>query len=399
MQIIILIQIIIFLFISPLVLYWTQGDIDYLFSISIVFLFAFLCGLKLGKFRGGNIGPRNQNFVPIIPSWLKPLLIFWTALYASVVVSNDLLFRRQGSEVMAELYSNLPISNLLILRCYEISFFPILIVMIASLSFDKARLIKICIFIYIIGFLFMGVLDSRAKLLMPIIFYYMIFFKPNGYRNRTSRLYLYIASLLIFMAVLIVGMDRIKDFNSFYELLIHDFVKRTDGLELISLVNKNIQIPFVGTLDSRIMINFISMIPFHSEAQELKLTGLTSSKNFLLREIIGAETFDMNNSVVSDLYYYGGFIGLIVGSLVYGYFVGKFDVAVKTSTIWSGRARAAFLLAFMINAFRIEVDYFSIILATSRDFIVMYVLFLALQFISVNVNNQKDRVKLSSTQA
>ncbi len=363
-------------------------EVDYLFGASLVFLCAFLVGLQLGKGRASPRNIANVEFVPQLPLWVKLLFSGWTVLYILVVVSNELVFRRQGSHEMAVIYSNLPLSNLIVLRGYEVAFYPATIAMIASLLFDKGQLIRFSLLVMFSGFLFMGVMDSRAKLLMPVLFYYMIFLTPRSSRLQLPKKYLYLGGLVLFFAALIIGAGRMNDFDGFSEYLIQDLIRRTDGLELISLINQDLAIPFQGTLDFRIFVNFVAMIPFLPEAETLKSIGLTSSKNFLLREILVFEAFDMNNSVIADLFYFGGYIGVAIGAIIYGYFAGKFNAIARTATIWKKRVRAAFLLAFMMNCFRIEVDFFSMVISTSRDFFIIYFVFLMFRFVRGRVHGK-----------
>lgn len=385
MQIILLIQIAVFLFISPIVMSVIGEGVPYVFGAAVLFLCAFLVGLQLGKSRASTRYVTNLEFVPQLSPWIKLFFAGWTVLYILVVISNDLVFRRQGSHEMAVIYSSLPLSNLIVLRGYEVAFYPATLAMIASLLFDKGKFIRITIFVMFSGFLFMGVADSRAKLLMPILFYYMIFLTSRGSHVQPPKKILYLSGLVLFFAALIIGASRVADFDGIFEYLVQDLIKRTDGLELISLINQEVSIPIQGTLDFRIFINFIAMVPFITEAEALKALGLTSSKNYLLREILVSDAFDMNNSVIADLFYFGGYIGVAIGAIIYGYFVGKFNAIARSAAIWENRSRAAFLLAFMMNCFRIEVDFFSMIISTTRDFLIIYLVFLMFRFVSNQV--------------
>lgn len=384
MRIILLAQITIFLFVSPIIIqaseYSSLSEYSPLLSISFVFLFAFLAGLWWAR-RSNFAVNEKQEFLPLFPYWVKCFVIGGSFLYIAVVISSDLFFRRQGSEYMATLHAGLSISKLLILRCYEVLFFPISIALIASLSIDKSRMVKITILALFLGFLFMGVADSRTKLLMPLVFFYMVFVVPNKKQVRISGPYLFGAFVIIVMVILLIAVGRSEYFNSTTDYIFQDIIQRTDGLELISTVNQKVDIPFHGTLDFRIFNNFWAMIPFNPESAALKADGLTSSKNFLLREILTVPIFDANNSAVADLFYFGGYIGIVVGALVYGFFVGKFDVLVSTNRIWMSRTRAALFLAFMINAWRIEMDYFSIFISTGRDFVLIYLVLLFLRLV------------------
>jgi hypothetical protein len=390
MKLIVSIQIILFLFISPFIAAAFAGEVEYLFGISYIYTISFAIGLVCYKISEINAGELKKKFAPFFPDWVKIIIIGWSFCYVAVVITSGLFFRRQGSEVMAEIYSNLPLFKLIILRIYEILYFPIVIGMIASLEVDKSKILRFTLLTLFVGFLFTGVADSRTKLIAPILLYYMVFSSYTRKELIKIPSYSLNAGFLIFIIfALYVGLLRLNAFDSFSDLLLKDWVTRTDGLELISLVNQAIEIPIYGTHDIKLFSNFIAMIPFHPEANTLKLMGLTSGKSYLLQEILGLSNYDMNNSMVADLYYFYGFLGLLMGGFIYGYFVANFDYAVKNNKIFENRIASAFLISFLINAFRVELDYFTTVAAVARDAIIIYLAYLAIRFEEIKVQTNE----------
>lgn len=385
MRNLVLIQILAYLFISPLTLMVMGEDVVYRFDLSVVFLLSFIAGIVIAQ--GGRstvVGPVVVS-PPSLPAWLKLCLIALACAYIFVVISNGLIDRRQGSEVMAQIYANIPLFDLFILRIYEIIFYPVLIVVVIGLYRDTSILTKLLLVSFFIGFLFTGVLVSRSKLVIPLLLYYVIFIAPKPDWQPISKNVFVLGALILTLLALLIGLDRIKDFDGLSVYFIEDVLKRIDGLELISLVDEVIDIPFWGTLDTNVFSNFLATIPFLEKASVLKEMGLTSSKSYLLQIILGYTQFDINNSALTDIYYFGGYILLIVGSCFYGYLVMKFDISIRSNNLWRGRVKMAFMLSFLINSIRIEQDYFSILFNTLRDFIILYLLFFGLR-LSVNPN-------------
>lgn len=380
MKNLVLLQIFAFLFISPLIITFTGGSTDYRLGLSVLLLLSFVAGLALAKYRSPLNTLRRAASFPVMTTWLKLSLIILTAAYISVVVSNELMVRRQGSEVMAEIFANLPVFQLLVLRVYEVIFYPVLIAVLVGMRRDRSATTKLLLLGFFVGFAFTGVLDSRAKLITPLLFYYVIFIASKSSWRPVPSKFLVMGGVFLGLMAFSIGLDRSSDFDRVSEYFFEDVLRRLDGLELISIVDGVVNIPLFGTLDTHIFANFLAGIPFYEGAAALKEAGLTSSKSYLLQVVLGFDQFDINNSVVTDLYYFGGYPLLIAGSCLYGYLVMAFDLAVRSNDICRNRRRMAFMLSFLVNALRIEQDYFSIALSTFRDFLILYFLFYGFRF-------------------
>lgn len=380
MKNLVLIQILAYLFISPLTLMLMDGDVIYRLDLSVIFLLSFIAGIVIAwGGRSTAVGPVVVS-PPSLPAWLKLCLIALACAYIFVVISNGLIDRRQGSEVMAQIYANMPLFELLILRIYEVIFYPVLIIIAIGLYGNTGILTKLLLVSFFVGFLFTGVLSSRAKLVIPLLFYYVIFIAPKPAWQPISKNVFVLGSLLLASLAFLIGLDRIKDFDGLSVYFIEDVLRRVDGLELVSLVDQAVEIPFWGTLDTNVFSNFLAAIPFMEKASALKEMGLTSSKSYLLQIILGYAQFDINNSMLTDIYYFGGYILLIIGSCFYGYLVMKFDLSLRLNNLWRDRVKVAFMLSFLMNGIRIEQDYLSILFNTLRDFVILYLLFFGLRF-------------------
>lgn len=392
MKNLVLLQIIAYLFVSPILISLAGDSEGYRFDISLIFLVSFCIGLALVRQSSWRVSATDLKSYPYIPVQMKLASIVIALLYIHTVIEYGLLDRRQGSEVMALVFAGLPLMQLAILRIFEILFYPMLFIILVGLQYDRSKLLRVLLVAYLCAFPFTGVLDSRAKLLMPIIYYYMLFIAPRPAWNPISRKIFISFCLLAVIGVLIIAAIRLGDPTDISGYVLADFVSRLDGLEFSSKLARNGTSSLWGTLDLNVFLNFVSAVPFLDSATELKAAGMTSSKNYLLQEILGSSQFDVNNSIITDLYYFGGYFFLVVGGMFYGYLVKRFDLVMKSNRIWKGRASLAFMMSFMINAFRFESDYFGMILSVFRDFFIFYVAFWA-----INLIKRPEGAKIAKT--
>jgi len=380
-------QLLIYLFLSPALAMLLVGDYSPLFLVSLVFFVAFVIGIKLEG--GAHVSAACEMPKLKIPKKFFFIYAFLSLIYIGVVIENGIVFRRQGSEFMAELYSSMPIQSLLMLRLFEISYWP---VMVSLIYFFRTRSVRVnsfqafCFIPIVAAFFFTGTLDSRSKLIAPIIFLYILFRHDISFKNIIKSKKGFLTLLILTILFFAVGASRMGAYDSIPEFVMTEFVQRTDGLELLSRVSSELgAIPFAGTRDPLVFLNFVAMIPFLDQAAELKALGLTSSKGYLLAQVLGSNKMDINNSVLTDPYYFGGVLGVIVFGLLYGFYTRRIDSIIKNGAIWRSRWLSAFGLAVVLNAWRVETDLFGLIFVVLRDAVICYAIFLIFSRRSYNV--------------
>lgn len=389
MQNLVFLQIIIYLFISPIVISLAGDSGEYRFDFSLIFLISFCIGLILVRKVSKRVEVTAFYRYPYIPFPMKLALISMALLYIYTVIEYGLLDRRQGSEVMALLFADLPLMQLASLRIFEILFYPMLFIILVGLQYDRETLLKVLLVVFLCAFPFTGVLDSRAKLLMPVLYYYILFIVPRPDWKPLSRKIFVSVCVLAGVSIFIMATIRLSDLADISGYVLADFVSRLDGLEFSSKLAGEGTTSWWGTMDFNVFLNFASAIPFLESAAELKVAGMTSSKNYLLQEVLGSSQFDINNSLITDLYYFGGYFLLVTGGIFYGYHVKRFDLVMKSNRIWKGRASLAFMMSFMINAFRFESDYFGLILSIFRDFFILFVVFSAINLNEIKISTRR----------
>lgn len=379
MRLLVVVQLFIYLLISPIFLLMMGMSDSYRFDLSVVVIISFFVGIFFHNsffFSQEKYCADVNQRIEIRP-WCNFLIVIFSFIYIYIVIKNGLYNRRQGSEVMAFVYANLPLSELLILRFYEILFYPILIFIFYKMKSKNPTCLKINLFAMFCAFIFMGVLYSRAKLLLPLLLYFVFFhpIKNKIFLLSIKPIYIKTFCIFVLLSASWVVIERLDAFPDFYGYFMFDIVKRVDGLELISLIDVVKPIPLFGTYDFFMFSNLAAVIPFWEEAAVLKELGLTSSKSYLLRVVLNFDQMDINNTIITDLFYFGGYPFLVFGGVVYGYFVSWFDKIIKGGKWLSGRAMIAFVISFGINGIFIENDFSGLLFSILRDFFIIYIAF------------------------
>jgi hypothetical protein len=384
----VLAQITVYLFLSPLAMLLLEDVKSYRFDISVFFLLSFFIGVAFAQTLIARGMSGNYDRFPFIPGAVKLSLMGLALLYIYVVVANGLVIRRQGSENMANLFANLPLIHLAILRIFEILFYPVFFIIMKGLQYDRGGALKLLLAIFLVAFAFTGILDSRAKILLPIFYYYVLFIASESGWKPISNKFLIGIILLGLSSNVVIALIRMDDFGNLFEYIQEDFISRLDGLNLISRVTHEMNISWLGTYDFMLFSNFVAGIPFLEAATALKEAGMTSSKNYLLKEVLGMVQIDHVNTMVTDLYYFGGYFLLIICAMHYGYLVMRLDILVRTNRLWSSRILMAFMFSFLINALRIEVDYFGMWINIFRDFCLLFGMSLTIRFLDIPGQNR-----------
>ncbi len=291
-------------------------------------------------------------------------------LYAYVSWTNGLLNRRQGSEMMADIYGNLPLIELVILRVYEIAFIPVAVVFFFGRSSLPIRLLVA--FILLASLPFMGIEDSRARFLVMAITLlsfvnlkdFIIFFYQN------TKIY-----LVMFAAVgvfIYVSLQRLSGYARVEDYLFYEVVRRLDGMNILSELRDYGFIKYMGTFDTGMFGPLISRIPFLEAGRLAKLEGVTSTKQYFLKTILNTGRIDDSNSMILDPLYFAGIPGMVIAFIGLGYFIARFDVFVEQRRLFSSHIGLATALAFVTSFAVLEVDFFGAITTFLQNFLILW---------------------------
>lgn len=354
----ILIQAVVYLLIMPSLRASMEPGYDPPLLASLVAIMALIfAGFvpPLGRHEGLPAQSMASRLEP--RSWLWIAWIFLAVAYAIITVRYGLLDRRQGSEYMAELYATLPLPVLAILRTYELLLVPVIIIY-AFGSAERPKWQRTLMFVTILASLpFMGLADSRGRLIIIGIsiaaFVPVKTFISYFYRNVA----VFAAAGLASIAFLIVSMQRAEKYGSFKDYLFLEVYSRLDGLNLVVKLKEASLLSYWGKFDLEMVTPLIAKIPFLEAAQTAKLLGRTSTKQYIIQDLLRSNNFDDSNSMVTDPLYFGGLFGLLVAFFALGLGARAFDRYVLNDRMLVSFVPTTLALAFGTGAIIFENDY------------------------------------------
>jgi hypothetical protein len=377
LRLIFLSQAILYLLIMPAV--HDYMDIVYRppLGVAALAIISLLAGFAL--FNRSYVGKPVGAVADALPD-LKPRNIVlagfavFAILYAYVSYTNGLLNRRQGSEAMADIYGNLPLIELLILRVYEIAFVPIAVIFFFSRSSLASRLSIAAILI--LSLPFMGIQDSRARILVMAITLlsfvkakdFIVFFYKN------TKIYVLMAvavGIFVFMSV-----RRASSYARLEDYFFIEVVKRLDGLNLVTELRDYGLLNYLGSFDMKMFGPLISKIPFLEAGRIAKIEGLTSTKQYFLKTVLNSSRIDDSNSIILDPLYFGGIVGMIIAFVGLGYFIARSDRYIAEGRLFSSYAGLAAALAFVTSFSVIETDFITGIINFAQNVVLLFALVL-----------------------
>ncbi len=352
---------------------------DIYYRPPIVYSFIALAGLILGyiiAFRVNNkedyFYQNNQENIEIyVP---RQAIVFGFAalavIYCYVSWSNGLLNRRQGSEVMADIYGNLPLIELIILRVYEISIIPIAVIYF----FGKSKIVtKIFIFLIILFSLpFSGIEDSRGRLIVLLVFILSFVKMKEFIKFFYKNVKIYILLLLSTSVFVYTSMQRLSGYARSEDFLYYEIVRRLDGLNLLTELRDFGFIKTFGTFDFNMLNPLISRIPFIEAGRIAKIEGITSTKQYYLKTLFASGRIDESNSIITDPIYFSGMIGLFFFIFSLGFAISKFDKFINEDKLFQNRIRISLALSFVTSFAIFEVDLFGAFTTFIQNIIIIY---------------------------
>lgn len=353
-RIIILAQMAIYLLIAPNILHSINTEFRPFNLITFLAISAFSVGAyayrrKAISWSGSTIYLRQSALMGYA------MLGF---LYIYISLDYGLSNRRLGSEYMAQLYANMPLTFLIPLRVYEILQIPIIYLFVRNIGRYGVVTSVVFVVSLIATFPFAGIIDSRGKIFVLIIAVSAMF-SPRDLMAIASRSIAFIGlvgiAIITFVAASAVRMASYGRSEDYYY---NDVFRRLDGYNLVREIIDYKLVGFFGSLDFNIFGVFISRLPFLDAAREMKMLGLTSSKQYILQEVLKTKRFDEVSSMMTDIYYFGGTFFVALSFFMLGVLCRIFDSSVADSSITRSRLTLAAGLSFAISFSIFESDFF-----------------------------------------
>ncbi|RDV01471.1 hypothetical protein DXH95_14340 [Sphingorhabdus pulchriflava] len=348
----------------------------------LIYAYVAVGALIAGFFFSNRVNQRSAPAVPqqreINLSELEPrsfVVVGFAVLavmYAYVSWTNGLLNRRQGSEMMAEIYGSLPLQELIILRVYEIAFIPVAIIFFFGRARAAVRLFVA--FVLLVSLPFMGIEDSRARLLVMAIFVLCFVNIKDFIKFFYKNAKIYIAIFVAAGVFVYVSLQRLSSYARFEDFLFYEIVRRLDGMNILTELHDYGYIKYLGTFDAGMFGPLVSRIPFLEAGRLAKLEGITSTKQYFLNTILNSNRIDDSNSLILDPLYFAGIPGLIISFFALGYYISRFDSYVIEKKIFSSHIKLTIVLAFVTSFAIFEVDYFGAITTFIQNFLIIWIL-------------------------
>ncbi len=315
---------------------------------------------------GGFIPPLNKLHLHPVSATVtrlqpKPWLwIGWITLavaYAVIAVRYGLLNRRQGSEFMAELYATFPLPVLAVLRIYELLLIPILILYTFGTGKGQEKQRLAILLTSAASLPFMGLADSRGRLLVMGI-YLLCFVTSDRFLAYFYRNWRIVAGAVAVVGTFIaVSMRRAAEYGSLNDYLFAEIYTRLDGLNLVMRLREASLLSYWGQLDFEMLTPLVAKIPFLEAAQTAKLLGRTSTKQYVIQDLLRSTSLDDSNSMITDPLYLGGVAGMIMAFFALGWGLRRFDrfIAEQRLLVTFWPTTLAFAFATSVAIF--ENDY------------------------------------------
>lgn len=294
-------------------------------------------------------------------------------LYAITVVLFGLLNRRQGSEYMAQLYADLPIYALAIVRVYEIFLIPFALLCIFGVFASKNQQ-RLMIFALLASLPFTGIESSRSRLLL-IAIYLLCFIRVSTFARLFFKYFrFYLAAIPVIGAFIFYSIERARSYSSLSEFLLLEVYQRLDGLNLVTDLRDAGLIDRIGQFDFAMFGPLISKIPFLEAARVAKMMGRTSTKQYYLQELLGRSQLDTANSMIADPLYFAGWVGVVIVFTAIGFSIARSDAFVGRGAFMLRKQSSAIAMAFVTSFAIIEIDLVAALLTFIQNYILISLL-------------------------
>lgn len=365
-------QILIYLFVAPLVRAWVDKDIgEYSFFIAIFFLVFFLFGgLLVSRLDKVKKYQKDIFLIPKITSFKWFLIIAWMLTSIAISFDYELYNRRIGTAASAELFASIPPLHLVIFRSLEVSipFFASLVIL-NFYSDNRIKFSVVAVAVVLVGAIFLlGAGSSRSWI--GLIFLMVLIIVQNKLPKKIFHdliLKSVLVSIFVFFTVTALRINSGDD-RDWVEYVSAEVLQRVDGLEIISQIIDKHGYHIFGINLSSLFNPMISAIPFSETAAQIKYDALTTVKSVILDKEFQSELRDVNSFLLLDVYYWGGLIGVALAAIALGFFSRLVDLRIGVTKGWIYQL---FLISIAVNLVILEREMVGIFMNAIRDWILL----------------------------
>lgn len=380
MKIVIGIEILVYIFLAPLLAGSLTSPL--LILISLTSILGFFAGIQIFEnFRMRRERKTNESNFIIRKKTFYLASILWVA-YIYVVISHGLLNRRIGTIKLAESYLALNPMEFIVLRVSEI-LMPLLFILFMQ-NFKYFLRSERYVFLITLGLAWLctGVMNSRGILLSTLLVILAFLIIPGYVKLAKKYVYIVCALALAFGAAVTSQRSTDSGQSSMVEV-----ANRLNGLELVKLLESNGVLHYFGNWDFSPLKVLQTVIPWIPGSGTLKSDGLTTTKAFILQNYLHSPQKDIADSFISDSVFIGGVILVAAVSLLIGASAGYLDSVIPKIIELKSRFLIAFIFAAGLNLIYLERGLSAILVNIVRDWFI-YSLVLICVF-SVKKNNKE----------
>jgi len=351
----------------PLISYnITEYPLIYIFVTLTISSFLFGSYTKI--FRTFKVSYTSQYiYKPRI--WVLALISFFTIYYGLIIINNDLISRRHGTEALIKMFLDLSILDFVIIRVGDI-LLPLLTIVWVVFYNTKPNQFNFLILalLFCSTLAFTGYLDSRRNLIMFLLFSLAVTGNLSIRSLKTKKMY-FVVPLLFMFIIIYTSLFRVgNDDNVFQEI-----AGRLNGLKYLAVLDSSQRLLASGSFDVVGYKYYISSFPFLEVAREYKLDGTTSYKGYILKDVLRLNQKDDIWSIIVDIGYVFGVFGVFILGYILGH-ISKivdrrfFDLAYNLRISRSVIALNTALLFTMTN---IEGEFFGNIIGFFKYFLLI----------------------------
>ena len=318
-------------------------------------------------------------------TWFLAAFASLSVLYFLFIAVSGQLERRVTSEVAAKRASNFNFGDFSS-RVFELGFWPC-VVLIAYSALERRQTPSLYVIVAAsVGWIGLGIQNSRWQLATPFLLAFVFFI--NSRRSSSNRAAWAYFGLLAVGCSAVLALTFLRDRALGFSYAVrHHLIERLDGLNLVDQVLRRNDTVIWGTWNPEMFRYMVSYNPFAQESSALKFAGLTSTKQWVLSNVLHSGSIDAPNSLVLDPLYFGGLGLLALCFLALGSACQVFDRSARSGSWTTNRYATALFLAFGVTAATIvEKDMFGYIIRGSE----VWLICVAIMWAGVKVEVKED---------
>lgn len=350
--------------------------INYFLEIIVfIFLFLPLFALKSIKQKIINFEFKINNVLPFIFFY-----IFLPIVHFLILIKYEIFNRRIGTETIALIYGDMNGLDKFIMRIYDFSQFPFIIIAFLTLKFVKTfkyrTLFKLVFYLNFLYITIFALFNSRASLVVLFIMLFIIDGLFNLITKKQKKIFIILGMFFFITASAIRYIPQVVIFGTdFKDIAKNEFLYRTNCSKFFNEVYEATN--YKGLLyGETITTPFLSLKAiFGSEVAKEKIRyAETGSKQYILSNFLHKDNKDDCSCAVVDSYVNFGFLGIILLSFIYLFWIFIIYKLVHMNNMKTYHLTLIILLTSSIMLY--EIDGFSLLFSFVKFIPIVFIYYI-----------------------